>query len=143
MTIGLMSTPFTVKTISGIFGSTFGSGDKHPTLGSKTDQPLSTLTISRRSYPYVTGVIAITAGSGHYRINGGAWVNTNGVLVPTDYIEARVNSSGSYATEVTLTFSLDAGSDIFSVTTLSDVVYLLDPDGNQMLDPDGNPIQEF
>lgn len=117
--------------------------NRYFTLGSKVDQLVSTAITSRIAYPYAVGAISITAGTGHYRINGGSWVDTDGVLVATDYIEARQTSSASNDTKTDLVFDYDGVADTFSVTTVSSVSYILDPDGNPILDPDGNPIPEF
>ncbi len=144
MTIGLMSTPFTTRTISGAIGSILGSGDRNLTVGSKTDQPISTTITSRRAYPRTTGDVTIVSGIGTVSLNGsGIWLSAITLTSITDYFQARVTSSGSYETAIELVLDVDGNSDTFSVTTESDVAYALDPDGNIMLDPDGNPIEEF
>jgi hypothetical protein len=89
----------------------------YTTFGSVTGRALTTSTTSRKTYPGVTGAISITSGTGTYRKNGGSWVATPGTLIPTDYVEANVTSSGSYETAVELVFSIDGGADTFTVTT--------------------------
>jgi len=118
-------------------------GSKATTLGSRGNVEISTLTVSRKTYPGVAGAISITSGSGDYRINGGSWVSSAGTLIISDYIEARTTSSGSYDTAVALVFDIDGSADTFTVTTRVEVGYALDPDGNNMIDPDGNLVGEF
>jgi len=123
-----------------------GGATSFTTLGSRVGIDLSTLSISRVTYPGVNGAISISTGTGHYRKNGGSWVNTPGTLTTTDYIEARIESSGSYSTAVELVFSIDGSPDTFTATTMADPVtttYVPDPDGNDMVDPDGNLVEDF
>jgi len=98
----------------------FVGDEEYDTLGSRNNVAISTPTVSRITYPGVTGAISITSGIGHYRKNGGSWVNTAGTLIPTDYIEARITSSASYETAVELVFSIDGSADTFTVTTMAE-----------------------
>ena len=96
---------------------TFG---KFFTFGSKSLVEVSTVTTSRKRYIKTGGAISITSGTGHYRINGGSWVNTAGTVVAGDYVEARLTSSASYSTALELVFSIAGASDTFTVTTMAD-----------------------
>lgn len=109
-----------------LFGPAFVNSGRPSTFGSRTNSPTSTVIMSRIIETQATGVIAITDGTGEYQQNGGAWVSTAGTVVPGDLIRARVTSSASYETAVTLEITIDGVADTFSVTTLAEVTSIWD-----------------
>lgn len=124
-----VATTLYVPTSTVVFAPLKVRSTKAYILGSRVGVELSTLTVSRRVHPNISGTvdISITAGTGEYRINGGAWKATADVISDGDYFEARLTSSGDYETNLTLTFAIDAGSDVFTVTTMADpTTYIMD-----------------
>ena len=127
------------------FYKRYGGGDIYPTtFGTLVGYPLDTVIMSRTIQTQATGAIAITAGTGEYQINGGTWVSTAGTVVPGDLIRARVTSSASYETAVTLEITIDGVADTFSVTTLADTdIYVIDQDGSEIIDSDGSYVTDI
>lgn len=114
------------------------------TFGSYDAVPLDTVIMSRRIQTQATGAIAITSGTGEYQKNEGSWVSVAGTVVPGDIIRARVTSSASYTTAVTLEITIDGVADTFSVTTLADTdIYVIDQDGSEIIDSDGSYVTDI
>jgi hypothetical protein len=63
----------------------------------------------------------ITISGGTYSINGGDFTSDAGVVSDGDLVQARVTSSGSYATGVTATVTIGGVSDGFTATTRAQV----------------------
>ncbi len=103
-------------------------------LGSRSNSIVSTVITSRRAYQKNIGTdvaISISAGTGEYRINGGSWVSTDGTISDGDYLEARLTSSASYDTAVSLVIDIGTGDDTFAVTTMSDpITFIVDGPDN-------------
>ena len=62
--------------------------------------------------------VSITAGE--YRINGGTWTSSNGIMQPADTVQMRVLSSSEFETQVCATLTVDTYSGTFCVTTLAE-----------------------
>jgi hypothetical protein len=103
-------------------------------LTNKIDQPRSTA-IESNSIT-VTGIdtmIDISITDGEYRINGGNWTDTDGIVGNNDKVTVRLTSSSDYSTTVTTNLSIGNIMKTFSVTTedLSDIVVPIDENGER------------
>lgn len=87
---------------------------KFTTLGERNNVALSTVTVSRKAHYGTTATLTISVGTGELSKNGGAW-GPSVSIVPGDCVQARLTSSGSYETELSLTLS---NADTFAVTTM-------------------------
>ncbi len=71
----------------------------------------------------VTGInsaATISVVGGNYRINNGAFVNTNGTVIENDTVEVQHTSSASSLTATNTTLTIGGISDTFTSTTLAD-----------------------
>jgi hypothetical protein len=88
----------------------------------QTDVELSTVCTSAAiTVDGIEAPAAITISGGTYSINGGDFTSDAGVVSDGDLVQARVTSSGSYATGVTATVTIGGVSDGFTATTRAQV----------------------
>lgn len=64
-----------------------------------------------------TSAAVSVSGAGQYRINGGAWVTSAGVVYPGDVVELRHTNAGAASTATSTTLTVNGVSDTFMTTT--------------------------
>jgi len=98
-----------------------GAPDTTPnpfTFVDETGAALSTLSVSASIT--VSGIntpAAISVSGGEYRVNGGAFVSSAGIVNNGDLVEARVMSSASYSATVSAVVTIGGIDDSYDVTT--------------------------
>ncbi len=112
LTVGTFSSTFAVSTLAAdITPDSFAFVDQ-------TDVVLGAVVTSNAiTVSGVNAAIPISISNGEYRINGGAFTNTAGLVSNGDTVEVRLTASTVDSTTVEVTLSLGGISDTFSVST--------------------------
>lgn len=85
-----------------------------------TNQPLSTVVESNAitvDGPYPEYRISIAGAGAQYKINGGAWVNSTGLVNLGDIVKVRVTTSAIALTAKDATLTMGSVSDTYTATT--------------------------
>lgn len=84
-------------------------------FGSLTGKELSTTLVSRWGKSLVTGSISIV--NGEYQLYGSAWTSDSGTIAIDEKVRIRFDTSASYESDTTVTFTADAVDYPYTATT--------------------------
>ena len=82
----------------------------------------------------ITCAASISITGGTYSINGGAYTNATGTVSNGNTVTVRQTSSGSYSTKTDAVLTIGGVSDTFSVTTVTEAIFIGDINGNGKID---------